>query len=197
MHQAAIDLFQLLIQAGAVPGTDFSCDADQQAYRLNERCHHLLAEAYPDIDWQQVLGVPYENVERHIAALHQQLGCPFVDTLIERMVVRLSTLPDREAAGYLQGILVGVESATGLALYPFLAGQWDMAGQLRLEWLLRQEDIVIPGSICLLDLLLAAGGGEDDCEIDQGEILLTEHGWQRLSYVWNGECTLSPPTVQP
>ncbi|NEQ44592.1 MAG: hypothetical protein F6K00_13920 [Leptolyngbya sp. SIOISBB] len=47
MDQVAIDFFRLLIQAGAVPGEDFSCDGERQVYHLNERCHSLLQASFP------------------------------------------------------------------------------------------------------------------------------------------------------
>jgi hypothetical protein len=191
MHKAAVDLFQLLVQAGAVPGQDFSCDPDQQAYRLNERCYRLLKTSYPDINWQDILGDPYAGIEAQIAALHQKLGTPFIPNLVAQMCDRLLQLPDDQAAGYAQAILVGVESATGIALYPFLVEALNLAEQARLEWLLRQEVDAIPGLDCLLDVLMAAGASEQDWEIYQNEAVLTEAGWQRLALVWDGNCTFS------
>jgi len=190
MHQAAVDLFQLLVQAGAIPGQDFSCDAAQQAYHLNERCYELLQDAYPDVDWQDILGDPYAELEKRIEALHEQLGCAFVSNLLMQMRDRLAQLPDDQAAGYVQAVLMGVESATGIALYPFLVDSLDLSEQARLEWLLRQEVVAIPGDECLLDVITAAGASEHDYEIIQGEAVLTEAGWQRLSLVWDGSCTL-------
>lgn len=191
MHQAAVDLFQLLVEVGAVPGQDFSCDPERQAYHLNGRCRELLQAAYPEVDWQDILGSPYTGVAEQIATLHGQLGVPFVDNAIAQLRHRLMTLPDDQAAGYVQALLVGVESATGIALYPFLVDLLDLGEQARLEWLLRQSVVAIPGGLCLLDLVVAAGGTEADCEINHGEALLTAAGWQRLSLVWDGECTLA------
>lgn len=188
MHKAAVDLFQLLVQAGAVPGDDFSCDIDQQAYRLNERCYELLQSAYPDVNWLDVLGVPYADVSKEIESLHHQLNCPFVDNLVARMSFRLETLPDNQAAGYVQVLLTGVERATGIALYPLLAKRLAIPGQARLEWLLRQEAVEVPEDKCLLDLVLAAGGSEEEYDVRQGELWLTEVGYQRLSLVWDGGC---------
>lgn len=190
MHQAAVDLFQLLVQAGAVPGEDFSCDPAQQAYHLNQRCYDLLQAAHPEVDWLEILGDPQAGVEAHIEALHQQLGNCFVDQLIACMLQRLMTLPDDQAAGYVQAILVGVESATGIALYPFLLGSMNLSEQARLEWLLRQTAVAIPGSECLQDILQASGATAEEYAVQSGEIWLTEAGWQRLSLVWDGECTL-------
>jgi hypothetical protein len=191
MRQAAIDLFQLLTQAGAVPGQDFSCDAEQQSYHLNERCYDLLQAAFPEIDWLEVLGDPYAAIAARIDTLHQTLGHDFVDQLVGLMVHRLATLPDPEAAGYVQAILVGVESATGIALFPFLQASLNLSGQARLEWLLRQDMVAIPGDACLTDLLQAAGATAADYETQSGELWLTEAGWQRLSLVWDGDCTLA------
>lgn len=194
MHQAAIDFFRLLVQVGAVPGEDFSCDVTRQAYRLNERCYELLKEAYPDIDWQSILAVPTaaEDFSEQIEFLHQQLGCPFIDNLLPRIIARLKTMPDGQAAGYVQILLTGVEQATGIPLYPFLMEALGMAGQVRLEWLLRQEIAAVPSSECLVDLVLAAGGTEADCEVRQGEAWLTEEACQRLFLVWDGEYAVTP-----
>lgn len=190
MHQAAIDLFQLLVQAGAVPGQDFSCDASE-GFHLSERCHSLLQTAYPDINWQEILGDPYDRVRQMIETIHQELGCPFVETIITQMRTRLQMLSDDLAAGYLQAIVLGVESATGIALYPFLLETLDLAEQARLEWLIRLEAAMIPGRECLADLILAAGVSETDYEIVEGEAILTEAGWQRLSLVWDGNRTMA------
>lgn len=193
MHEAAIDFFRLLVQVGAVPGEDFSCDVTQQAYHLNERCYSLLQAAYPDVDWQSIVEVQSpEDVSNTVKYLHQQLGCPFVHNLIARMASRIKTLPDGQAAGYLQTLLTGVENATGIMLYPFLIEHLDMSVQVRLEWLLRQESVVIPAHECLFDLVLAAGGTEADCEMRQGETWLTETGCEKLFLVWDGEYALTP-----
>ena len=197
MHQAAIDLFQLLLQAGAVPGEDFSCDFEQQAYHLNERCYHLLQATFPEVDWLDILGSPHDRLESQVSALHQQLGHDFVDQLVLLMVQRLTTLPNDAAAGYVQAILVGVESATGITIFPFLQAALDLAAQARLEWLLRQETVIVPGDICLADLLQAAGATAQDYEVQSGETWLTESGWQRLSLVWDGECTLTASRQLP
>lgn len=190
MDQVAIDFFRLLLQAGAIPGEDFSCDGEQRVYHLNERCHGLLQATFPDVDWLEVLGSPHNILERQILALHQQLGCDFVDQLIQLMVQRLPTLANDAAAGYVQAILVGVESATSITLFPLLQAALDLSAQARLEWLLRQDSIVVPGDICLADLLQAAGATAQDYEVQSGETWLTESGWQRLSLVWDGDCTL-------
>ncbi|MGF1460016.1 MAG: hypothetical protein ACFBSG_13440 [Leptolyngbyaceae cyanobacterium] len=193
MHQSAFNLSQILIEVGAVPGKDFSCDPVQQAYHLNDRCYELLQSAHPEIDWQDILGHPYKDVGKRIEALHQQLGEPFINNLLAQMSHRLTLLTDDQAAGYVRAILAGIESATGIALYPFLVETLNLSEQARLEWLLRQEVIAIPGEVCLIDLLEASGATSVDFEVQEGEVWLTETGWQRLALVWDSECLLSEP----
>ena len=197
MHQAAVDLFQILVQAGAVPGEDFSCDPDQQAYHLSQRCYDLLQAAHPDIDWLEILGDPQAGVEAQIEALHQQLGCDFVGQIVRQMKARLATLPDDAAAGYVQAILIGVESATGITLYPFLMASLNLSEQARMEWLLRQAVEAIPGSECLQDIMQAAGATVEEYSVQAGEVWLTETGWQRLALIWDGECTLGASVQLP
>lgn len=191
MHSAVVDLFQLLVQAGAVPGQDFSFDAEQQACHLNERCYELLQAAFPDVDWPSILGDPYAELSEQIAVLHHQLGTDFISNIVNCIMRRLPLLPDDTAAGYVQAILVGVESATGIALFPFLHEALDLSGQVRLEWLLRQEQVMVPGDDCLQDLLQSVGAIAGDYVVQSGEFWLTEAGWQRLSLVWDVECQLS------
>lgn len=190
MHQTATDFFQILVQAGAIPGQDFSCDPDKGFY-LSDRCQTLLQTAYPDTDWLEILGTPSDRVHQMIETLHQQLGCPFIEKIIAQMQERFRTLSDDLAAGYLQAIFVGVEGATGIALYPLLQETLNLSEQVRLEWLMRLEAVTIPGNECLADLMMAAGVGEADYEIVNGEAMLTEAGWQRLSIVWDGNCMLA------
>lgn len=190
MHEAAINLFQLLVQAGAVPGRDFSCDKANQGFRLSERGLQLLTEAYPEVDWHDIL-LPADQTP--IAdQLQQLLGVSFVEQLLAFMQGRLKDLPDSQAAWYLRQIVIGVEERTELALLPLLQERLDLAGQARLEWLLRLPDEAI--ETCedwIHDVILAAGGSAEDFEVsDQCEVWLTESGFERLSLVWQGQCTL-------
>lgn len=187
MDQAVVNFFQLLVHAGAIPGQDFSCDAEQQAYRLNERCHRLLQTAYPDISWADVLGDPQAGNKDRIHKLHQQLGCCFIDELIPLVQQRFATLPESQAAGYLQALLAGVESATNIVLHPLLQSALSLAEQTRLEWLLRQEVTTVPINLCLQDLLQTAGTIGVDYEVHADEIWLTEAGRQKLALIWHGD----------
>ena len=207
MNAATTELVHLLIQAGAIPGEDFSCDGEHQALRLNARCYTLLERAYPEVDWADILGQPQDWVDAAIADLHHRLGCPFVDTLTQRMATRLPHLNDEAAIAYVQTLLWGVEAATGLALYPQLVAALDLASQVRLAWLLRPgetgEEAPLPwDSAWLGDVLGAAGGTPLDFQGDGDGVLLTERGLGLLSQVWQGDGAITPvvaalPAVPP
>jgi hypothetical protein len=206
MHESVVDLCQMLVQAGALPGEDFSCDGEQSAFYLSERGYALLQQTYPELDWSEVFGNPYDHVEAKISALHQRLGSPFVDNLLAAMGDRLATLPDAAAGHYLYHILTGVEAATGIALYPFLVEHLDLPGQARLEWLLRQplSASQTANVTWIQDLVLATGGAPEDCQLLGDQVLLTELGWQLMDQVWQGEWDCVPvamssasPAVSP
>jgi hypothetical protein len=188
MHREAIDLFRMLVEAGAVPGEDFSCDGLQGGYRLNQRSLDLLAEAYPEIDWGDLCAEPMQQV---VQALQQDLQAPFVDRLLWRMKDRLNSLNDAHGAWYLNQILVGVQQRTGLNLLPLLARTMELAGQVRLEWLLRLDDVE-PCDYWLYDLVTAAGGTADDIAWDEFGIYLSEHGLTLLEKVWIGDYETRP-----
>jgi len=194
MQDVAIELFQLLVQAGAVPGDDFSCDGANRVYRLNQRCLHLLQQAYPEIDWLDIMDIQEQSWQEIIAALHERLGVPFVDNLIARMEQRLQRLPEAQAAWYVRQILTGVEYRTGLALFPVLSDRLSLMDKARLEWVLRQENGQ-PGDEWIADLVLAAGGCPRDLYHMGDGLGLTEQGLHRLESVWAGDCevTLLPP----
>ncbi|MBD2259174.1 hypothetical protein [Pseudanabaena sp. FACHB-2040] len=195
MHSAAVDLFQMLVQAGAVPGEDFSCDGENEAFRLGERCHELLRHAYPDVDWDDIFAPCPYDASPEIAMLHQHLGVPFVDRLLAQMHCRLQELPDAEAAWYLRQLLVGVEQRTGLLLYPLLTEEMTLSALARLEWLLRLEDVE-PCSFWLEDLILAAGGSPEDVQISENDCWLTEQGMDLLEMLWAGEVELTLESAQ-
>lgn len=193
MHSTAVDLFQLLVQAGAVPGEDFSCDGENQAFRLNERCYDLLRQAYPEVHWDDVFApCPYDP-SAEIEILHDYLGVPFVDRLLEKIQHRLHQLPDAQAAWYLRQLLGGVEQRTGLLLYPLLEAQVTLSTQARLEWLLRLEEVELC-DVWLEDLILAAGGTQEDVQLSDRGCWLTERGIELLEILWEGdvEFTLEP-----
>lgn len=195
MHSTAVDLFQMLVQAGAVPGEDFSCDGENQAFHLGERCYELLQNAYPEVDWDDLFTPAPYDASPEIELLHQHLGVPFVDRLLNRIRCRIQELPDAEAAWYLRQLLIGVEQGTGLLLYPLLTKDMNLAALARLEWLLRLEDIA-PCDCWLEDLILAAGGSPEDVQISPNGCWLTERGMSLLEMLWAGEVELTVESVR-
>jgi hypothetical protein len=188
MQREAIELFKMLVEAGAEPGQDFSCDAQSGGYRLTPKGLDLLSQAYPDIDWS---GLCADSQQQIVHALHQELATPFVDALLYRMKDRLNFLSDAEGAWYLNQILVGVQQQTGLNLLPLLGQVVGLAGQVRLEWLLRLDELE-PCDYWLYDLVMAAGGRDTDVAWDEFGIYLSEQGLTLLEKVWVGDYETHP-----
>ncbi len=188
MHREAIELFRMLVEAGAIPGEDFSCDAQSGGYRLTQRSLELLAQAYPNIDWSDLCAEPPPQI---VQSLHQELDTPFVDTLLWQMKDRLNYLSDAQGAWYLNQILVGVQRRTGINLLPLLGQVVGLAGQVRLEWLLRL-DALEPCDYWIYDLVVAAGGSNDDVAWDEFGVYLTEWGLDLLEKVWMGDYETHP-----
>ncbi|MFE4104978.1 hypothetical protein [Almyronema epifaneia] len=205
MRKAEFELFQLMVDAGAVPGRDFAFDEEKQAYWLSDRCYELLQTNYPAQDWQQTFSeaapesaqplvdeeVELKSAQQAIALLNQHLGVDFVERIIRYTCDRLKFLANEQAAWYLQQIVYGVEQRTGIPLYELLKAQLDLSTQARVEWLLREQQALTPCSEWMADLILAAGGSLQDFELIQGEeALLSERGIRLLAAVWMGDCDL-------
>lgn len=186
MDDAMVQLFQKLVRVGAVPGKDFSCDPEQQALHISEHCLTLLEDAHPEVDWRAFMTPFLDDQSSLIDAIHKQLGCRFVEILIQRMIVRCQGLGDAQASWYLNQILIGVEDRTGLRLLPLLDPLLLPEERLRFEWLLRQED-GMPCQDWLYDLVLAAGGTYQDVMLVDQEIWLSEAGLALLEAVWIGQ----------
>lgn len=187
MHQDALNLFQILVQVGATPGTDFSFNAEGGVCSLTERGYALLHAAYPELDLSDCVEVVEHDSAEAIAAVHEHLGIDFIDRLIAQISFRLETLPDGEAVWYLYQILDGVEHRTGIPLYEVLQSQLSLTQQVRVERLLRQENSAVPCGEWILDLIIAAGGHPDDVSFEHEDVLLTEEGMRILASVWMGE----------
>lgn len=186
MHSEDIQLFRMLVEAGAQPGEDFSYDLSQGTCRINERGFILLQNAFPDIDWPRISSVSQPDLEAPVEALHQHLGVDFITELIVRIGQRLTQLPTNEAAWYAHQILGGVEQRTGIALYQLVQQRLPAEICQRLDQLLKLTPIT-PCNIWIEDLVIAAGGAPHDIEYDGTEVLLSEAGVALLNQVWTGE----------
>lgn len=196
-HQQAVEIFQLLVTVGATPGEDFSFDAEMGVCGLSDRAHQLLQQAYPDIDWSDVLTpLPMDSDAQAIALLHEHLGIDFVPRILETVRHRLYQLPLRQAAGYLRQVLGGVEQRTHISLYLQLQPLLDDASQVRLDYLLFQESDPEPCDYWLTDLIVAAGGSEADVQFDGSGVLISESGLRRLAEVWLGDYDLYAALAQ-
>jgi hypothetical protein len=190
MDQGALNLFQILTQAGATPGQDFSFNPDDQTCIVTEQGYQLLKSAYPDMDWDSIFGVYEPDPSAAIAAIHDHLGVNFVDRILERINRRIREMPTSKGAWYLRQILAGVEQRTGVSLYSLLNDRLSLSRRARVECLLHPEVEPEPCGEWIGDLVQAAGGQRQDVKIDGAEAVLTERGVRLLAIVWAGECNL-------
>jgi hypothetical protein len=187
MHSETIQLFRMLVEAGATPGEDFSYDMGQASCRINERGFLLLQNAYPDVDWSQICQVVERDFDQPKRHLETALGTDFVAKITASLEYRLTELTDAMAAWYVQQLLHGVEQRTGISLFHYLQKQPTLA--LRLDALLREPN-PSPCNQWIGDLILAAGGTEADFEVEAEDVLLTEQGMALFSQVWSGDYDL-------
>lgn len=188
MADDAIQLFRMLVEAGATPGEDFSYDLHSSSAQISDRAFEKLQAAYPDVDWASIC----ERVEVDPALpaeyLNTYLGVDFVERMLVRIEQRLGELEEGQAAWYLQQVLGGVTQRTNVPMYVLLQRRLPLAKQARLESLLRRQ--ASPCTVWMSDLVEAAGGSPEDVEPDGDDATLTQKGLALLTAVWAGEYDL-------
>ena len=180
-----IELFRMLVNAGAKPGDDFSYDMQTGAAQISDRAFEKLQVAYPDIDWAAISERVEVSPELAAEHINNYLGVDFVTRILDRITLRLDELPAEQTTWYLQQILEGVEQRTYVPLYILLQRQLPLAKQIRLETLLRGA--AAPCHLWMQDLIEAAGGEAHDVSFVGEDAELTQTGLALLTAVWSGE----------
>lgn len=186
MQSDNVQLFRMLIEAGAQPGEDFSYDLSQGTCHINERGFILLQQKFPHIDWHEISSVIERDLDGPIQSLNQHLGVNFAATLLQRLQERLQQLPTNEATWYVHQILGGVEQRTGIPLYQLVQRELPSDACGHLDQLLKLTPMT-PCHVWIEDLVMAAGGASHDIEYDGEEVLLSEVGIELLAKVWTGD----------
>ena len=189
MDENATQLFRMLVEAGATPGQDFSCDETRQVYRLSERGYILLQLAYPELDLSQFTSRIERDESAAAAALDLQLGVPFTERLMALMADRLQQLSSLALTWYLHQILSGVERQTGVSLYQLWLPRLSPEARQRVEQLLEQSAATLC-NLWMQDLVEAAGGAAEDVVVDGEDVVLTNRGLALLTAVWAGDYDL-------
>lgn len=131
--QQAVELFQLLVSVGAMPGEDFSVDPSTGYWHLSDRTYHLLQQAYPEVDWgADLLPLVPPDDDDAIGALHAHLGIDFVPRLLAQVRQRIQTLPLRQACWYVRQLLAGLNNAPKLT--STIASEPSSMGRVRPCW---------------------------------------------------------------
>ena len=189
MAEDAIELFRMLIEAGAKPGEDFSYDMQTSSAQISDLAFEKLQSAFPDVDWLSISERVEVDPAVPAAYLNAHLQVDFVGQILTRIEQRIGQLPADEATWYLQQVLGGVESRTNVPLYVLLQRRLPLKTQVRLEQLLRQEEAA-PCHIWMRDLIEAAGGSQEDVSLEGDEAALTQRGLALLTTVWTGDYDL-------
>ncbi|MEM9090834.1 MAG: hypothetical protein AAGC93_19060 [Cyanobacteria bacterium P01_F01_bin.53] len=196
MADKAVELFRMLVEAGAKPGEDFSYDLKSGAAQISDRAFEKLQVAYPNVDWENIC----EQVELDPALpaeyLNTYLGIDFVERMLARIEQRLNEIEQHlnglspgQAGWYLQQVLGGVEQRTNVPMYVLLQRRLPLDKQALLERLLRHQEAE-PCYLWMSDLVEAAGGEAKDVEPSGNEATLTQRGLGLLTTVWTGEYDL-------
>lgn len=188
MADNAVELFRMLVEAGAQPGEDFSYDLQSQSAQISDLAFEKLKAAYPLVDWQSICERVEVDPALPVEYLNTYLGVDFVGRMLARIEQRLEELEEPQATWYLQQVLGGVEQRTNVPLYVLLQRQLPLTKQARLERLLRQASA--PCYVWMSDLIEAAGGGPGDVALGGNEAMLTQKGLALLTAVWVGEYDL-------
>ncbi len=186
MHSDNVQLFRMLIEAGAQPGEDFSYDLSQGTCHINERGFILLQNAFPDINWHEISSVIERDLDGPVQTLNQHLGVDFVAAILQFLQQRLEQLSTNESAWYVHQILGGVEQRTGIALYQLIQQNLPSDICQRLDQLLKLTPLT-PCNVWIEDLVIAAGGSAADIDYEGDDVLLSEAGVDLLTQVWTGE----------
>ncbi len=188
MADDAVQLFRMLVEAGAKPGEDFSYDMQTHSAQISDGAFEKLKATYPDIDWANICRRIDVDPDLPAEYLNSYLGVDFVERILTRVEQRISELEATQSTWYLQQVLGGVEHRTNVPLYVLLQQRLSLTKQARLETLLRQSST--PCYIWMSDLIEAAGGEPADAEIRGDEATLTQRGLALLTTVWDGEYDL-------
>lgn len=77
-----IELFRMLVNAGAKPGDDFSYDMQTGAAQISDRAFEKLKGAYPDIDWAAISERVEVSPELAAEHINNYLGVDFVTRIL-------------------------------------------------------------------------------------------------------------------
>ncbi|MGC1306209.1 MAG: hypothetical protein WA885_03185 [Phormidesmis sp.] len=188
MADDAVELFRMLVDAGATPGEDFSYDLRSGSAQISDRAFEKLKAAYPTVNWAEICDRVELDPNLPADYLNAYLGVDFVERMLVCIEQRLEELSDEQAAWYLQQVLGGVEHKTNVPMYVLLQRRLPLRTQARLEKLLRLS--AAPCYLWMRDLVVAAGGSPTDVELSEDDATLTQQGLALLTAVWTGDYDL-------
>ncbi|MBW4612312.1 MAG: hypothetical protein KME21_03360 [Desmonostoc vinosum HA7617-LM4] len=195
--QAQGNIFNILIREGLEPGKDFSFGLDHEMI-ISDRAQQTLLNYLPQ-EHRALFAAQLQSsiVADPMAAIEQQLGCPFFTSLTEIASQQIQLLSNARAAAYLGVILAGLVSrhpALRDVDFPtrFIFGTLQGLSEERAIAILndQQTNPQFDETIIFQDLLAAMGDTEyhQIADLDGG---ISLEQLKKLDLVWCGERRIS------
>lgn len=196
-QQAQNNVFHILVNAGLQPGKDFSFGLGGEMI-ISDRAKQILLDHLPQEQrkfFEAQLQV--STVADPIAAIEQQLGCPFYKNLTKIAAQKVRTLSNAQAAAYLGVLLAGLvkrHPALQDVDFPtkFIFNTLQELPQQRVTAILNdQETNPQFDEVLIFRDLLAAMEEPESCGVSEKERCNSLQQLKKLDLVWCGEYRLA------
>lgn len=196
-EQAQNNVFHILVNAGLEPGKDFSFGLDGEMI-VSDRAKQILIDHLPQEQRKFFEAqLQFSTVADPIAAIEQQLGCPFYENLTSIVAHKVPTLNNAQAAAYLGVLLAGLvkrHPALQDVDFPtkFIFNTLQKLPQQRVTAILNDQETnpQFDEVIIFRDLLAAMEEPESSC-MSEKEGCNSLEQLKKLDLVWCGEYRLA------
>jgi len=196
-QQAQNNVFHILVNAGLEPGKDFSFGLDGEMI-ISDRAKQILLNHLPQEQRKFFEAqLQLSTITDPIAAIEQQLGCPFYKNLTRIAACQVQALSDAQAAAYLGVLLAGLvkrHPALQDVDFPtkFIFNTLQELPQQRVTAILNDQETnpQFDEVIIFRDLLAAMEEPESAC-MSKAEGCNSLEQLKKLDLIWCGEYRLA------
>ncbi|MBD2450774.1 hypothetical protein H6G76_27335 [Nostoc sp. FACHB-152] len=192
-QQAQNNVFHILVNAGLEPGKDFSFGLDAEII-ISDRTKQVLIDHLPQQQQKFFEAqLQFAKVADPIAAIEQNLGCPFYQNLTIIAARQVQSLSNTQAAAYLGVLLAGLvkrHPALQDVDFPtkFIFNSLQELPQQRVTAILNdQETNPQFDQVIIFQDLLAAMEEPEVVWMNEAERCLSLEQLKKLDLVWCGE----------
>ncbi|KYC43983.1 hypothetical protein WA1_02225 [Scytonema hofmannii PCC 7110] len=197
-QEASNALYQVLVEKGYTPGTDFSIHPQGGIILSDNASEALLVDVPENFRAKIRAELKTTIIPNALDTLEEHLGVPFLEQLLQRVSARLTTFTDSEAATYLAVMTSGFQERTQIELFPILLNHVAQAHPERIQGIVhimkKLDDLDSSEQThkVMLDLVCAAGGENElmphpDRPNDPDECVISRRGMEIFAQVWHGE----------